>query len=267
MNSKRLSIYVSSPDSYSDVFAVFLNGYQRYWRNCPYEFILTTNTKTYEGIHCFCNNKQGDSWVERTLNVLPSITSKYILLLCDDIIICDYINNEEIEDILNYMDNNNIRFCRLKPYAFNGPKTSSSLLLRINKQTPYAVNIQIGIFRKDYFEELLGDGSLSAWDIEDCINQKAAQAENEFYDDVVVVSKEIIPHIHGVMKGGWIRTSVKKLRKKHLCGDLERSFIPWSVEFKYNLIRFISPKISLGTRRLFKKIAMKFLGVHFTTKC
>lgn len=47
---KRLSIYVSSPDSYSDVLAVFLKGYRRYWSDCPYEFILTTNTKSYEGI-------------------------------------------------------------------------------------------------------------------------------------------------------------------------------------------------------------------------
>lgn len=54
---KRLSIYVSSPDSYSDVLAVFLKGYRRYWSDCPYEFILTTNTKSYEGITCICNNK------------------------------------------------------------------------------------------------------------------------------------------------------------------------------------------------------------------
>ena len=32
---KRLSIYVSSPDSYSDVLAVFLKGYRRYWSDCP----------------------------------------------------------------------------------------------------------------------------------------------------------------------------------------------------------------------------------------
>ena len=57
---KRLSIYVSSPDSYSDVLAVFLKGYRRYWSDCPYEFILTTNTKSYEGITCICNNKQND---------------------------------------------------------------------------------------------------------------------------------------------------------------------------------------------------------------
>lgn len=266
MKSKRLSIYVSSPDSYSDVLSIFLNGYHRYWSNCPYEFNLSTNTKKYDGIHCFCNNKQGDSWVERTISVLSNITTKYILLLCDDIIICDYINNDEIEEILDYMDNNNIRFCRLKPYAFKGPHTSSSLLFRVNKQTPYAVNIQIGIFRKDYLEELLGDGCLSAWNIEASLNKKAAQAENELYEDVVVVSKNIIPHIHGIMKGGWIRTSVKKLREKHLCSDLERPFIPWTMELKLRLISFINPKISFRTRRIIKLIAMKMLGLNFTTK-
>ena len=53
---KRLSIYVSSPDSYSDVLAVFLKGYRRYWSDCPYEFILTTNTKSYEGITCIISS-------------------------------------------------------------------------------------------------------------------------------------------------------------------------------------------------------------------
>ena len=87
---KRLSIYVSSPDSYSDVLAVFLKGYRRYWSDCPYEFILTTNTKSYEGITCICNNKQNDTWVERTIAALPVIKSKYVMLMCDDIILSEY---------------------------------------------------------------------------------------------------------------------------------------------------------------------------------
>ena len=94
---KRLSIYVSSPDSYSDVLAVFLKGYRRYWSDCPYEFILTTNTKSYEGITCLCNNKQTDTWVERTITALPVIKSKYVMLMCDDIILSNNVDNSLIE--------------------------------------------------------------------------------------------------------------------------------------------------------------------------
>ena len=105
---KRLSIYVSSPDSYSDVLAVFLKGYRRYWSDCPYEFILTTNTKSYEGITCICNNKQNDTWVERTIAALPVIKSKYVMLMCDDIILSDNVDNSLIERLLDYMDSHEI---------------------------------------------------------------------------------------------------------------------------------------------------------------
>ena len=178
---KRLSIYVSSPDSYSDVLAVFLKGYRRYWSDCPYEFILTTNTKSYEGITCICNNKQNDTWVERTIAALPVIKSKYVMLMCDDIILSDNVDNSLIERLLDYMDSHEIRYCNLGPTPKGSKIKSFPLLRSVNKQIPYAINLQFGIFRKDLFVELLGDGSLSAWDIENSINEQAAVAPSEDY--------------------------------------------------------------------------------------
>ena len=153
---KRLSIYVSSPDSYSDVLAVFLKGYRRYWSDCPYEFILTTNTKSYEGITCICNNKQNDTWVERTIAALPVIKSKYVMLMCDDIILSDNVDNSLIERLLDYMDSHEIRYCNLGPTPKGSKIKSFPLLRSVNKQIPYAINLQFGIFRKDLFVELLG---------------------------------------------------------------------------------------------------------------
>ena len=140
---KRLSIYVSSPDSYSDVLAVFLKGYRRYWSDCPYEFILTTNTKSYEGITCICNNKQNDTWVERTIAALPVIKSKYVMLMCDDIILSDNVDNSLIEQLLDYMDSHEIRYCNLGPTPKGSKIKSFPLLRSVNKQIPYAINLYL----------------------------------------------------------------------------------------------------------------------------
>jgi len=143
---KRLSIYVSSPDSYSDVLAVFLKGYRRYWSDCPYEFILTTNTKSYEGITCICNNKQNDTWVERTIAALPVIKSKYVMLMCDDIILSDNVDNSLIERLLDYMDSHEIRYCNLGP------------TLKLNLFLYCVVSISkspmLSIFNLEYFERI-----------------------------------------------------------------------------------------------------------------
>ena len=149
---KRLSIYVSSPDSYSDVLAVFLKGYRRYWSDCPYEFILTTNTKSYEGITCICNNKQNDTWVERTIAALPVIKSKYVMLMCDDIILSDNVDNSLIERLLDYMDS--------VPAASGGNLPVFLLLkdLKLNLFLYCVVSISkspmLSIFNLEYFERI-----------------------------------------------------------------------------------------------------------------
>ena len=250
----RLSIYVSSPDSYADVFSVFLEGYRKYWPDCPYEFILTTNTKEYEGIHCICNGEVADSWVSRTIAALPKIKSKYILMMCDDLIISDAVDKDKIECILDFMDNHNIKFCRLNPLNIGEKISELPILRKISKQTPYAINLQIGIFNKDFFSELLGDGEKSAWDIERMINSEASVAKNEYYEDVVTVSEYVIPYIHGVYKGMWKRLSVRKINKKGIRFNIQRPFVPIKLELKIFLIKWLQYKMSPRTRKFLKKV-------------
>lgn len=261
----RLSIYVSSPDTYADVFAIFLKGFRKYWNNCPYEFILTTNTKSYEDITCICNNRQNDTWVERTLATLPSINSKYILLMCDDIIINNKVDNWVIEQVLDYMDNHEIRYCRLRPISRGRIIDSFPLLCNVNQQTPYAINLQLGIFRKDFFIELLGNGTLSSWEIENSINERAALAPNEDFKDVVAVSKDVLPTTHGVYKGKWIRSAVKSLIKIGLFEYSDRGVISLQQQFKIDMAHWLQWRISPRRRRILKRI-LKTMGVHFATR-
>lgn len=261
----RLSIYVSSPDSYSDVFDVFLKGYRKYWSGCPYEFMLTTNSWSYEGLTCICNHKQGDSWVERTLEAMPQIKSKYILLMCDDLIISGGVDNKEVESILDYMDAHDIRFCRINPLPKKNIIEELPYLSRVNRQTPYAINLQIGIFRKDYFEQLLGDGTLSAWEIENKIIVESAEAKDELFLDVVAVNRYVIPFVHGVIKGKWIRKALRYVKKEYPEYEVSRGVIPLSMQVKIDLIDLLQHSLSSTFRLALKKI-VGFFGINFVTK-
>lgn len=261
----RLSIYVSSPDSYADVFSVFYKSYLRYWSNSPYEFILTTNTKSYAGIKCICNNKLGDTWVERTIAALPQIKTKYVLLICDDLIISDFIDNNKIEYILNYMDSNDIRYCRVKPLKHGKKISGQPMFNYVKKNTPYAINLQIGIFRVDMLIELLGNGELSAWDIENLLNQKASTAKNEFFTDIISLDSPLVPYIHGVYKGSWMHAAAKYIRKEYPDYQFERPLVSRQTEFKIKLIDLFSPMFSSKKRFYLKKI-FKIIGVSFATE-
>lgn len=263
--SGRLSVYVSSPDSYADVFEVFLKGYHKYWADCPYEFILSTNNHTYEGLSCICNHKTQDSWVERTLAAMPMIRSKYILLMCDDLIISGAVDNSKIEQILDYMDEREIKFCRFKPVLRKNIIDGIPFLSKVNRQMPYAINLQIGIFRKDYFESLLGDGSLSAWDIERELINESAKAKDEFFSDVVALNRPVLPFVHGVIKGKWIRRSLSYVHKEYPEYEVKRGVISWPKQIEIDIIDAVQYKISAVRIGCLKEI-LRRLGFTFVTQ-
>lgn len=262
---KRLSIYVSSPDSYSDVLEVYLRCFKKYWNDCPYEFILTTNSRNYEGVTCICNNKPGDTWVERTIAAYSHITSKYILMMCDDILINGKIDNEKIESILDYMDHNDIKFCRLKPVKQGEKILEFPFLNRVSKQMSYAVNLQIGIFRMDYFKEVLGDGTLSAWDIENKLNTEASIAEDCISSDVISANSIVIPFIHGVDKGKWYRKAISFIKKEFPDYKFVRPLLPISTELKNYTIGLVQDNLSPNVRRRIKAMAQMF-GFKFASQ-
>ena len=261
----RLSIYVSSPDSYSDVLEVYLKCFKKYWSDCPYEFILTTNSRNYEGATCICNNKPGDTWIERTIAAYSHITSKYILMMCDDILINGKIDNEKIESILDYMDQNDIKFCRLKPVKQGEKILEFPFLNRVSKQMPYAVNLQIGIFRMDYFKQVIGDGTLSAWDIENKLNTEASIAEDCISSDVISANSIVIPFIHGVDKGKWYRKAISFIKKEFPDYKFVRPVLPIFIELKNYTIGLIQYNLSPRRRKRIKEMAQK-LGVGFASK-
>lgn len=264
MTRNRLSIYVSSPDSYSDVFSVFYRAFFRYWKDCPYDFYLTTNTQAYEDIKCIQNNKPGDTWVERTLAAMPKIDSKYLLLMCDDTFISQPVNNIDIERILDYMDNNNIKYCRIKPIKAKDIIGKEIGLCHVSTNIPYAVNLQIGIIRKDFLMHLLGDGKKSAWEIEGNIQNKLKVDKYNNYVDIVAVNKPIVSFVHGIWKGKWIRGTYNYIKKEYPDYVFERPRLSIGLSIKILLINNLEMMTPIKARRALKSILTK-LGVKFTT--
>ena len=173
--------------------------------------------------------------------------------MCDDLIVSDVVDNGQIEQILDYMDNHNINFCRLNPLDIGNKIDELPLLRNVNKRTPYAVNLQIGIFNTEFFKKLLGTGEMSAWDIEKAINDEASVAKDKYFEDVVAVSKYVIPYIHGVYKGMWKRLSVKKIIKRGIDINIQRPYVPLKLELKIFLIGWLQYKLSPGLRLFFKR--------------
>lgn len=261
---EQLCIYISSPKSYKDVLDTFIKCKNKLWKDCPYDLVISTNHNLQiSNAYVINSGDVNDSWVDRSLQALNQIDYKYVMLLCDDMFITQSIDCRLINEIVNYMDLYNLNFCRLKP-VYRGKKIKEfPYLSYVNQNEPYGINLQRGIFRREYLIKLLGDGTQSVWDIEGNLLEQAYNAPKKPFKDVIACNKEIFPIIHGVEKGKWFPSAIKTLSTLGISVESNREILSGSIEFRQNLITYLSSRISPQSRKLFKLVAQK-LGYKFT---
>ena len=130
---KRMCIYVSSPKSYKDVFDAFYICKNRFWPDSRYRFVLSTNYEAnYKGVDIIDSHNTSDTWVERSMYALSEINEKYIMLLCDDLLISKKIDSRYIDDInIKKPDIKNAvkddRAIKKRTKLKNGPNLESNL--------------------------------------------------------------------------------------------------------------------------------------------
>lgn len=105
----KVTILVNSCDLYKDAWEPTFKLYKVQWPDCPYSFVLNTETKEYDGeiknVKTICYGKNG-TWTERFEYVLNQIDSPYVLFTLEDYFLLNKVNSEVFEKAVSVMDNN-----------------------------------------------------------------------------------------------------------------------------------------------------------------
>ena len=92
-----MKILVISCDKYQDIFEPFHYCMEKYWPNHP-EIIYVTETIKNK----FYRTESLDAeWTERVKHAVELIDDDYILMMCDDVFIRDYVNKDRIDYLLS----------------------------------------------------------------------------------------------------------------------------------------------------------------------
>lgn len=258
-----ICIYVSSPYSYKDIFDVYYQTYKKFASSIP--LVLSTNyAANYDGIRIISSGDINDSWVSRSISALKQIEAKYVLLSCDDMFLISDMPDDEIYHIVEVMDKCNLNFCRLKPRKRGVKVTGEEYLIYEYQTIPYAKNLQIGIFNREYLLEVLGDGKLTAWDIEKKWLKESHLAENKPFTDVICVSKPILKFVHAVDKGKLYPSAIKSIKKLGFAIKTNREVMSYGREFKQYLSEKLGLLLPQHLRHFIKGFLSK-IGVKFTT--
>ena len=107
-------IVVMSCDKNKDLWKPFYICMEKYWKDHP-EIIYSTETIENPYYKTICRDLPIEKWTKRVFETVKGLPCKHILLMVDDIFLRDYVNNDLIWCLKDYVKGNyaslNFEFC------------------------------------------------------------------------------------------------------------------------------------------------------------
>lgn len=97
----KVDVVVLSCDKYSQYWDKFFKLKRKYWKDCPYDTYLVTETKKRHATKMI--NVDSPIWTKRFREALEKLDSDYVIVLLEDYFIRSKVLQDRIEQCLEYM--------------------------------------------------------------------------------------------------------------------------------------------------------------------
>lgn len=242
MLDNELTVVVICFDPYIDAIELSPVFFDYYWSNIKLPVIFVTSNLDIDCKYTVIKTNGKLSYFERLKAAIDVVKTPYILLLLDDYLINKPINEELIQENINFMNKNNAMYCELftmfrRP---RGSKLDKSHIL-VSQKTKYRINLQPSIYSKDLLKELLLDLPVTAWDAELSFMDEKYKRIPAFYS-----TNKSFSIINYIDKGKATRKAVRFLKKHNLWHN-QREVNSIGLSLKYWFVRryylFVPQKI------------------------
>lgn len=244
----KITILVNTCDQYSDLWLMFYKALEEYWPDRQVEVVFNTENISSFGFDtqcCSIHNSESLEWGQRLRDVLASIDTTYVLMVCDDFILEDYINVGAIEDIIDYMDGNekisSFYLDKIDLESIGGCKYDGFSL--ISPEAEYRLNTAPAIWKKS--DLLLFTGGVDTpWAWEVFGTYRTQKFDKDFYQrDAASIYTFNGKKGGAIYRGKWVaEVVVPKVEKYNLNIDFnlrgfssdlvdERRTMKWKISF------------------------------------
>lgn len=236
----EVSVLVVGYDGYIDVWNHFFDLMNKYWVDRPKTYLASSELcPKYENVEVINAGKDSE-WSKRAYVALDKINTPYVILMLEDFFISDYVNNDIVEECLELIKSDNIKFYQIlvqlvkqsweKGKSYKGNKH----IHIIPKNKKYGINLQAAIWKTDFLKEKIGRENYNAWKFE--MNQLGVENYNKEKIEYLIDDRNILNITHAVVQSRYLRGAVKKMKKIGCNIDLEeRPALSRKEDFKYNL--------------------------------
>ena len=178
MSNTKLSVVISSCDSYEDTWYPFMCQLCTCWpesRNYPIYLSTESKTFTFPNYNILTPLSGGpiyNVWSKRLAELLKYVESDYILFFLDDFLLMERVDNNRFEMMYAYMcsSQRNGYMCLfndkkvLDPDRYKALKRATDIpeLYLCSRKMPFRITTQVGLWKKEFLLSLLRDHE-SAW--------------------------------------------------------------------------------------------------------
>ncbi len=247
---KDLTVLVVGYDKYVDVWDHFFTLMNKNWKERPATYLAcSTENPNYENVKVICAG-EGSEWSKKVQVALSQIKTKYILLLLEDFFIERPIDNNVVQEALERIDTNNIKFSQmmiqtLHPKHVEGKKFLNMKEIRIvPSDKKYALNLQPAIWEREYLIKAVGEENYNTWEFE--MRNISIPDLNTKEIECIIDARNIFNILHMIVQSKYLPGAVKKLKKLgYDVQDGKRAELSKKEAFKYNtklLMYEITPK-------------------------
>lgn len=168
-NSKKIAYAVLSCDPYSDIWDCYGQLFQRFWPDCPYDYYMASNHKSFDK-YGFTPILLGDdiSWSHGLLtliNVLGSKGYEYAMIAFDDLLIVKKVDTSFVASAINMFVEEKGQCLRFNAQRCSRCYKHNEIYGRLGEKVPYRVVLGFTLWNLQSLKSLVVEGE-SAWQFE-----------------------------------------------------------------------------------------------------
>lgn len=205
---------VQTCDAFSDCWGPFFQLWARYWPDCPYEVVLSTESKEYQHpslkITCFTSKSHGiesPDWSDRLLGCLDFVQTPYVFHIQEDYFLQAKVDGRLICEALSLMESEGWAHVGLTHFGPRGTlrPTSHAWLNETPPGRAYRVNTQAALWDRVQYKKVLRPGE-SCWQFE-ILGTWRERGSGRRFANVAPERARVSPVVDytatGILKGCW----------------------------------------------------------------
>ena len=262
MKGKNVTILVNSCDKYEDAWDPFFKLLKIQWPDCPYDMVLSTETKKY---YCDCfdvktiNSDSELSWSARLKNVLNQIDTDYVLFFLEDFFLLEKVRVDIFERALNLIENNHeiglITFSKRRwGSSFPTETDYEKCFIELKRDVKNRTNVLVGLWRKEYFLKLIY-GDENPWEYEINSNIRSRYAGYKVYTQNYEASSPAFRYCmnpvdgYGITQGKWLCKNQELFESNGIYGVNYDNLGVFKTEISYETIQNESRETNLKKKK------------------